>query len=320
MELNETMTAIRRKFSMPIGIMSQHDLLLPGNNRIFTIGKRLATIALGLHFTPKMPTSSPECAGVEIIANKVMLTFDNTGDGLKLAENESVLRGFTICGEDRVYRPANARILHGIRVMVWSDDLPEPNGVAYGYCPVPHLATFRNRADLPVLPFRFDRESSTVSPDLTFANCDHLSMIGRRTWESPFEVLPVYSISKGTGKIYQEVLNNTEGSASLRIEYQTENSLFTLEPVLTYVTMFSPLDLSQFKRISVDIFNPDQAEKKLTIEGFSGCEKIEIGLRWQTLTLNYSKDKPLVLEKLEMNIFDTQKTGSVYIDNIRFHP
>lgn len=317
-ELNETLSAIRRKLPMPIGILSQHDLLLPEKSKTFTIGRRLASIALGLHFTPKMPSSSPECIGVEIVANKIMLNFDNTVDGLKLAENESVLRGFAICGEDRVYMPASARILHGVRVMVWHDDIAMPTGVTYAYSPVPHLATFRNRADLPVLPFRFDREKSDNLPDLTFASCDHLDFVARRTWESPFEVLPVFKVLKGEGNICKEVLNKTQGSAALRIEYLTENSQFNFGPVLEYATLFAPLNLNRFKQISIDIFNPDLAEKVLTISGFSGRAIIQVGLRWQTLILPIEGKNPLLLNDLEIGIKDTQKNGSVYVDNIRF--
>jgi hypothetical protein len=317
-ELNETLSSIRRKLPMPIGILSQHDLLLPEKAKTFTIGRRLAFIALGLHFTPKMPSSSPECIGVEIVANKIMLNFDNTVDGLKLAENESILRGFSICGEDRVYMPASARILHGVRVMVWHDDIAQPTGVTYAYCPVPHLATFRNRADLPVLPFRFDREKSDNLPDLTFASCDSLEFIGRRTWESPFEILPIFKVIKGEGDICKEVLNKTQGSAALRIEYLTENSQFNFGPVLDYATLFAPLNLSRFKQISIDIFNPDLAEKVLTVSGFSGRAVIQVGLRWQTLVLPVEGNDPLLLQNLEIGIFDTQRNGSLYVDNIRF--
>ena len=319
-ELNETLVAIRRKFPMKIGILGQHDLLLPQKTKAFTIGQRLASIALGIHFTPKMPSSSPECIGVEIVSNKVMMTFDNTVEGLWLAENESVLRGFAICGEDRIYMPANAKILHGIRVMVWHDEISEPVGVTYGYGPIPHQATFRNRADLPVLPFRFDREKSVYSPDLSFTSCDQLELIGRKNWDLPFERLPVYETFKGKCEIEREMLNKTEGSASLHLRYTTENSLVVVGPVLEYVTLFAPLDLKPFRKISVDVFNPDLAEKKLTIEGFRGEATIMVGLRWQTLVLELEGEEGLMLDRLEFRFFDTNKSGELYMDNIRFLP
>lgn len=318
LELNEALVSIRRKFPMPVGIMGQHDLLLPRKTKSFTVGQRLAAIALGIHFTQKMPSSSPECISVEIVSNKVMMTFDNTVDGLWLAEGESVLRGFSICGEDRVYVPANARILHGIRVMVWHDDILQPAGVTYGYSPIPHTATFRNRADLPVLPFRFDREKSIYTPDLTFASCDQLEMIGKVSWDKPFENLPVFKTTKGTCTIEKEPMNKTQGSASLHLKYSTENSLLVFGPVLDYVSLFAPMDLRAFKRIAVDVFNPDVSEKKLSINGFSGDAKIQAVLKWQTLILDFDGEEGPMLSRLEFQIFDTNKSGEIYVDNIRF--
>ena len=315
---NESISAVRRKLPMPIGVLSQHDMLMPDKAMTFYIGRRLSFIALGLHFTPKMPTSSPECIGVEVVGNKVMISFDNTSDGLKLAENESILRGFAICGADKVYRPAHAKILHGVRVMVWHDEVSEPKGVTYGYYPIPHNSTFRNRADLPVLPFRFDRSEATYSPDLTFTSCDQLTVIGLENSTSEFAMLPVYGICKGSGKIFLETLNKTEGAGSLRIEYETSDGLFSFEPILRYSSIYAPLDLSSFKRVSVDVFNPDQQTKELMITGFSGTAVIKKGLMWQTLILKYDDAVPMKISTFEIGIKDPQSRGSVYIDNIQF--
>ena len=315
---NECISAIRRKLPMPIGVLSQHDMLLPDKAMAFYIGRRLSFIALGLHFTPKMPTSSPECIGVEIVGNKIMISFDNTSDGLKLAENESVLRGFAICGADKVYRPAHAKILHGVRVMVWHDDVSEPKGVTYGYYPIPHSSTFRNRADLPVLPFRFDRSDATYSPDLTFTSCDQLTFIGLEHKDSDYALLPIYEICSGDGKIFLETLNKTEGSGALRIEYTPKDGRFSFAPILRYASIYAPLDISSFKQVSVDVFNPDQQVKELMITGFEGTAVIKAGLMWQTLHLTYAASSLMKIETFEISIMDKQNKGSVYIDNIHF--
>lgn len=319
-EFNERLCAIRRKFPMPIGILGQHDLLLPDKSVSFTLGRRLSCIALGLHFTPKMPASSPECVGVEVIGNKIMLSFDNTIDGLRLAENESILRGFAVCDESHVYVPASARILHGVRVMVWNDDIENPVGVTYGYSPIPHQATFRNRIDIPVLPFRFDRVPSEYCPDLTFAACDDLSFIGRRTWEDDFERLETYQVTKGKANIFREVMNKTQGAASLRIEYEPENSLLSFGPVLSYASVMAPLRFPKARRICLDVFNPDQVEKTMQISGFRGEATIEIGLKWQTISLNWGSFDDMEISQLMFTIFDRSRSGSIYIDNIRFLP
>jgi len=317
-EFNERLSAIRRRFPMPIGILSQHDMLLPDKTATFTIGRRLANIALGLHFTPKMPSSSPECDGIEIIGNKVMLSFDNTVDGLRLAENESILRGFSICDERRVYVPASAKILHSVRVMVWNDEIANPVGVMYGYSPIPHQATFKNRIDLPVLPFRIDRVPSVYCSDMTFTDCDMLTFVGKEKWEDEFTTLPVYRVTKGKADIVLEDMNKTQGSSSLHIKYDTENSLLSFGPVLSDASSLTPLDLSYSKGIAVDIFNPDQAEKTLQISGFSGSANIEIGLRWQTIMLPFQSEKAKQLESMTFTLFDTSRSGEIYVDNIRF--
>lgn len=319
-EFNEKLCAIRRKLPMPIGILGQHDLLLPDKSVSFIQGRRLSCIALGLHFTPKMPASAPECVGVEMIGNKVMLSFDNTIDGLRLAENESVLRGFAICDESHVYVPASARILHGVRVMVWNDDIENPVGVTYGYSPIPHQATFRNRIDIPVLPFRFDRAESEYCPDLTFTACEDLSFIGKREWDQEFERLETFQITKGKANIFRETMNKTQGAASLRIEYEPENSLLSFGPVLSYASVMAPLRFSKARKICLDVFNPDQVEKTMQITGFRGEATIEVGLKWQTITLNWGSFDDMEISKLTFTIFDRQRSGAVYIDNIRFLP
>ena len=320
LHFNEGLCSARRKFPMKIGIVSQHDMLLPDKAMPFYLGRRVSFVSLGLHFTPKMPTSCPECVGVEIVGSKILISFDNTNDGLKLSENESVLRGFSICGEDRVYRPAQAKILHGVRVMVWHDDILEPRGVTYGYTPIPHEATFKSRADLPVLPFRFDRTLSSYCPDLSFSYCDRLTTIGLPTKDGEFSLLPVFSVINGTGHIFLETLNKTEGSGALRIEYVPRDNEFTFGPILSYPSTFAPLNLVAFRRVQIDVFNPDLQEKSIRINDFRDSAVVSSGLRWQTIELTYEEDKPMLIDRFDITVIDQRPKGSLYMDNIRFLP
>lgn len=316
-EFNENLTAFTRRLAMPTGLIGLHDLLLPDKTKSFTLGTRLAVVALGIHFTPKMPASCPECSGVEKAGNKLILKFDNLGDGLRLAEGETELRGFAICGQDRIFYPAQARILHGVRVMVWRDDITDPVSVTYGFQPFPHEATFRNLNDLPVLPFRFDREPSFYSPDLFFTNCDKLEFVGMREPGGEFEKLKVYKTFKGNGVITEDTMNKTEGSSSLHIRYETENSLYGFEPNLDYASLFAPLTIYGRTKLLVDIFNPEQKKKKLRVDGFGEAE-IRQQLTWQTLVLEYRGEGDMVIDHLRFCIEDTDRNGEIYVDNIRF--
>ncbi len=316
-EFNENLTAFCRRLNMPTGIISLHDLLLPDKTKTFTLGIRLAIIALGNHVTPMMPKSCPECCGVERAGNKLILKFDNLGDGLRLKEGETELRGFAICDENRVFYPANARILHGVRVMVWRDDISEPESVTYGFSPFPHEATFRNLNDLPVLPFRFDREPAFYAPDLNFCNCDNLEFVGIKEKGDEFSKLKLYRTFKGNGVITCDTLHKTEGCASLHIRYETENSLYGFEPDLTYVSYMAPFEIHNKSKILVDVFNPDTVRKSLKVEGFGEAE-IKPQLNWQTLVLNYESDDVISIDSLKFTISDSSRNGEIYIDNIRF--
>ncbi|MCQ2528483.1 MAG: hypothetical protein MJ108_05115 [Saccharofermentans sp.] len=316
-EFNENMIAFANRLNMPSGIVSLHDLLLPDKTMTFTLGIRLAMIALGIHITPKMPKSCPMCSGCEKAGNKLILQFDNLGDGLRLAEGETELKGFAVCGEDRVFYPAKARILHGVRVMVWCDDIADPVSVTYGFSPFPHDATFKNLSDLPVLPFRFDRDAAFYAPDLTFASCDELEFVGRRNSDDEFEKLNVFKTFKGNGVISSDTMNKTEGRASLHIRYETENSLYGFEPVLTYASLMGPIVLRGRRKLLVDVFNPDTVRKNLKIEGFGEAE-IRQQLNWQTLVFNYKQNEDIVLDSLKIYIEDISRNGEIYIDNIRF--
>ncbi|MBR6880273.1 MAG: hypothetical protein IKN14_04245 [Clostridiales bacterium] len=317
LEFNENLTAFTRQLNMPCGMVSMHDLLLPDKTKAFTLGVRLAIVSLGIHITPKMPKSCPECIGVERAGNKLILKFDNLGDGLRLQESESELRGFAVCGDDRIFYPANARILHGVRVMVWRDDVQDPVSVTYGFSPFPHDATFRNLNDLPVMPFRFDRDPAFYSPDLFFASCDKLEFIGIKEKGKDFEKLKVFRTYKGNGVITADSMNKTEGSASLHIRYETENGLYGFEPVLTYESIGAPLLLRDRTRMIVDIFNPDTVKKTLTVEGF-GSKEIKQQLTWQTLVFAYEGEGDISIESLKFRIEDSSKNGEIYVDNIRF--
>ena len=62
--------------------------------------------------------------------------------------------GFAIAGEDRKFVWADAKIA-GDNVIVWSDKIPKPSAVRYGYIQYEDVNLF-NAAGLPAVPFRTD--------------------------------------------------------------------------------------------------------------------------------------------------------------------
>ena len=317
LEFNENFTAFTKMLSMPSGIVSMHDMLLPDKTISFILGMRLATIALGTHFSPKMSKSSPEPNDIEIAGNKRIIKFSNLNSGLNSQDASGEITGFAVAGEDRIFYPAHAKSLYGMCIMVWRDDIEEPQSITYGFTPFPHDATLKNGEDLPILPFRFDRDPAYFAPDLSFTHCDKLEFVGKRTPESDFENLEIYRTFKGKGIISQDNIHKLTGSASLRIRYETDKSLYGFEPCLEYASLFSPIEIYGRSRIRLSVFNPDQKKKKLIVEDFGEAE-IRQQLTWQTITLDYSEDGPIRLNSLRIYIEDKDRNGEIYIDAINF--
>ena len=317
LEFNENFTAFTKMLTMPSGIVSMHDMLLPDKTISFILGLRLATIALGTHFSPKMSKSSPEPNDIEIAGNKRIIRFSNLNSGLNSQDATGEITGFAIAGEDRIFYPAHAKSLYGMCVMVWRDDIEEPMSITYGFTPFPHDATLKNGEDLPILPFRFDRDPAYFAPDLSFTHCDNLQFVGKRTPDSEFETLEIYRTFKGKGIISQDNIHKLTGGASLRIRYETDKSLYGFEPCLEYASLFAPIEIYGRSRIQLSVFNPDQKKKKLIVEDFGEAE-IKQQLTWQTITLDYSEDGPIRLNSLRIFIEDKDRNGEIYIDAINF--
>ena len=167
------------------------------------------------------------------------------------------------------------------------------------------------------MPFRFDRLPAFYAPDLYFRSCDDLEMIGMKEWGDEFEVLKVFRTFKGNGVISADNMNKTEGSASLHIRYETENSLYGFEPNLDYASLMGPLIIRNKHKMVIDVFNPDPVKKELRVQGFVTVD-IRQSLNWQRLEIEWNKDEDIVLEHLKFTVVDASKNGEIYIDNIRF--
>jgi len=139
------------------------------------VGERLAKIALAKDYGKDIAYSGPVYQSMKVDGDKVRLTFDHLGGGLvaqpvpakydvntgakqtaDLVRNspKSELEGFAICGEDKQWVWADAKI-DGDNVVVWSDKVAKPVAVRYGWANNPNTNLY-NKAGLPASPFRTD--------------------------------------------------------------------------------------------------------------------------------------------------------------------
>jgi len=140
-----------------------------------TVGLRLFYIAKAKHDGQPVPFSGPVYDSIAIDAGKARVRFRSTDGGLvakslsptynvktligetaPLIRNSpnSELEGFAICGEDHRWVWADAKI-DGDSVLVWSNKVPHPVAVRYGWADNPTCNLY-NDTGLPASPFRTD--------------------------------------------------------------------------------------------------------------------------------------------------------------------
>jgi sialate O-acetylesterase len=134
----------------------------PGAKR--PVGERSARWALGSVYGVKsfrsntaMPYLGPVYEGYEVQGNKVEIRFvKETCAGLRINKDDDV--GFYIAGENGEFHHARARVtrVEGMdRLVVWSDDVPQPVAVRYAWSNLPN-GRLMNSRELPAFPFRTD--------------------------------------------------------------------------------------------------------------------------------------------------------------------
>lgn len=139
------------------------------------VGERLASIVLARDYDKSIPFCGPTHDTMKIEGGKIILHFKHTHGGLvarplphvydvrkqtkqtaPLVRNSpnSQLEGFAICGADRQWEWADAKI-DGDNVVVWSDKVPAPVAVRYAWADNP-TCNLSNGAGLLASPFRTD--------------------------------------------------------------------------------------------------------------------------------------------------------------------
>jgi sialate O-acetylesterase len=150
------------------------------------IGERLALLARARDYGEKVLDSGPSLKDMKIEGNKAILRFDNVGKGLVARELVPTLErkdkqgkvhaawrvregsvagklmGFTVCGSDKKFHDADARI-EGDTIVVTCNAVAEPVAVRYGWADHP-LCNLYNAEGLPASPFRTDDFRGITAP------------------------------------------------------------------------------------------------------------------------------------------------------------
>ncbi len=132
----------------------------PKNKR--DVAERLARIALARDYGMKLPWRSPEFKEASFKDGKAIVTIDPFGSSLRTVDSRTV-KGFAICGEDRKWVWADARIIGRDKVEVSSAAVPQPVAVRYAWADNP-VCNLYSTDGLPVTPFRSDDFPMITAP------------------------------------------------------------------------------------------------------------------------------------------------------------
>jgi len=117
--------------------------------RKWVVGERLSKLALSKSYQKSIPFSGPLLDYVNVVNNKLEVHFLH-GDGLKTVQGKEIL-DIQIAGTDKIFVKASSKI-KGNALEVWSDEVPNPRYVKYGYTPFTE-ANLINKYGLPASTF-----------------------------------------------------------------------------------------------------------------------------------------------------------------------
>lgn len=155
-ELRESQTktqkAIKNGGQAVIIDLGEANDIHPKNKR--DVAERLARLALARDYGVKLPHRSPEFKAIAFQGDKAQVTLDTFGSSLRTVDVSEV-KGFAICGEDRKWVWAQAKLAGPDMVEVSAPGITKPVAVRYAWSDNPVCNLFSIEG-LPVTPFRSD--------------------------------------------------------------------------------------------------------------------------------------------------------------------
>ncbi len=165
-ELRESQTntqnAIKNGGQAVIIDLGEANDIHPKNKR--DVAERLARWALAKDYGVKLPYRSPEFKSAEFAGGKAVVTLDTFGGSLRTVDVNDV-KGFVICGEDKKWVWATAKIVGNDKVEVSAAGVAKPVAVRYAWADNPVCNLF-SKDGLPVTPFRSDDFEMLTKPKL----------------------------------------------------------------------------------------------------------------------------------------------------------
>lgn len=156
----KTQSAIKNGGQAVIIDLGEGNDIHPKNKR--DVADRLARWALAKDYGVKIPYRSPEYKSVEFTGNKAVVTLDTFGSALRTFDVVEA-KGFVICGEDKQWKWAQAKLVGNDKVEVSAAGVAKPIAVRYAWADNP-VCNLYSVQGLPVTPFRTDDFEMLTKP------------------------------------------------------------------------------------------------------------------------------------------------------------
>jgi sialate O-acetylesterase len=148
-QLETTRSVVNTALIVTIDLGIAKDVHYPNKK---PVGQRLALAARAVAYGEKIEFSGPLFQSARFEDGKAIVSFTHLGGGL--ASKGEKLTGFLLCGADKKFVRAEARI-EGDKVVVSSPDVKKPIAIRYAWERNPEC-NLANKEGLPASPFRSD--------------------------------------------------------------------------------------------------------------------------------------------------------------------
>ena len=240
-ERNEDFASLHYERPDSIAVTSIHDVPLTYTPVVgaihpeskFEVGNRMAYSAMSLVYGEENACSAALPESCEIKDGCAYVKLKNVGDGL--AVKGKSLKGFTVCGDNGIYLPAEAEIVSTDTVKVSNADITEPKSVAYAYCATNFesnlYATENGELAIPVSPFVTNKEyNKHFWVERHWNECE-----SEKIWHSEGQETTGYFDSWLTENANISFTSSSCYSGENGMEIKSESSEFSVKPVMTFV-------------------------------------------------------------------------------------
>ncbi len=305
------------------------------------VGQRLAASAMAMVYGERGYTGdAPHAKSTSVNGNVLTVTFENVADGLTIAGESSVLRGFMICGSDGVYYPANAEIVGKDQVALSSPSVPNPVSATYSYELLTYTANLgcTRRGELLYMasPFAINMPANAQTmTQISFADFDLTNIwhLTRDTnhWAVHYDAWTAKQGTKDLALVYSKTALKVQGDASLRVTVPAAGA-FTVSPTLVGVNEEgNPVvlydyntDYTRFGKVTVMIKN--EGSKELTVTGLkmgsytapADITTLPAKSDWTCVTFDLSKATGLGKVNVIQIMLTANGSGNVFFDDMQF--